>query len=38
MDGCILWGAQVVVPPPGCKAMLEELHETHLGANKMKAL
>ena len=38
MDGCILWGAQVVVPPPGRKAVLEELHETHLGANKMKAL
>ena len=38
MDGCILWGARVVVPPPGRKAVLEELHETHLGANKMKAL
>ena len=38
MDGCILWGARVVVPPPGHKAVLEELHETHLGANKMKVL
>jgi len=28
----------VVVPPPGHKAVLEELHKTHLGINKMKAL
>ena len=26
------------MPPPGRKAVLEELHETHLGANKMKTL
>ena len=26
------------MPPPRCKAVLEELHETHLGANKMEAL
>ena len=38
LDGCILWGARVVVPPPGQKSVLEELHETHLGASKMKAL
>ena len=38
LDGCILWGARVVVPPPGQKAVLEELHETHLGVSKMKAL
>jgi len=33
-----VWGAQVVVPPPEHKAVLEELHETHLGVNKMNAL
>ena len=38
LDGCILWGARVVVPPPGQKSVLEELHETHLGVSKMKAL
>ena len=38
MDGCIIWGTRVIVPPPGRKAVLEELHETHLGANRMKGL
>ena len=38
IDGCILWGARIVVPPPGQKSVLEELHETHLGASKIKAL
>ena len=27
-----------MVPPPAQKSVLEELHETHLGASKMKAL
>ena len=38
IDGCFLWGTRVIVPPTGCKEVLEELHETHLGANKMKGL
>ena len=38
LDGCILWGARVIVPPQGRKLVLQELHDTHLGANKMKAL
>ena len=38
LDGCILWGSQVVIPPQGRKAVLEELHETHPGCSKMKAL
>ena len=37
-DGCILWGSRVVIPPQGRKAVLEELHETHPGCSKMKAL
>lgn len=38
LDGCILWGARVVVPPKGRELVLEELHNTHLGSNKLKAL
>ena len=38
LNGCILWGSQVVIPPQGRKAVLEELHETHPGCSKMKAL
>jgi len=38
LDGCILWGARVIVPPQGRKLVLEELHDTHLGASKMKSL
>ena len=37
-NGCVLCGAGVVVPPPGRKTALDELHETHLGASKMKSL
>ena len=38
LDGCILWASRVVIPPPGQKVLLDELHETHPGKNKMKAL
>ena len=38
MDGCILWGNHVVVPLPGRKGVLDELHETHPGARRMKGL
>ena len=34
-DGCILLGNRVVVPPPGRKSVLEELHLSHPG---MKSL
>ena len=37
-DGCIVWGARVVVPPQGRQAVLQELHEGHLGMTKMKSL
>jgi hypothetical protein len=37
-DGCIMWGARVVVPPQGRKYLLEELHDSHSGIVRMKAL
>ena len=37
-DGCVLWGSRVVIPPQGRKLVLEELHDTHPGSTKMKAL
>ena len=38
LDGCILWGSRVIVPPQGRQAVLDELHETHPGTSRMKAL
>ena len=38
MDGCVLRGSRVVVPPQGRQLVLDELHETHPGVNRMKAL
>ena len=38
LDGCILWASRVVIPPPGQKLLLDELHENHPGKSKMKAL
>ena len=38
LDGCILWGSRVIVPPPGRRRILGELHDTHPGCSKMKAL
>lgn len=37
-DGCLLWGARIVIPPQGRIAVLTELHEAHPGASGMKAL
>jgi len=36
MDGCLLWGSRVIVPPPGQKLVLQELHSAHM--SKMKSL
>ena len=33
-----MWGARIVVPPKGIDTLLKELHETHPGIVKMKAL
>ena len=38
LNGCILWGSHVIVPPQGRQVVLEELHETHPGTSRMKAL
>ena len=37
-QGCILWGMRVVIPPKLQARVLEELHDSHLGIVKMKAL
>jgi hypothetical protein len=37
-DGCVLWGARVVIPPPGRDIVLNQLHDSHPGISKMKAL
>ena len=37
-DGCLLWGNRVVVPPKERARVAEELHETHPGICRMKAL
>ena len=38
LDGCILRGSRVVIPPPGRQLILNELHDTHTGITKMKSL
>ncbi|XP_042372461.1 uncharacterized protein K02A2.6-like [Plectropomus leopardus] len=37
-DGCIFWGARVIVPPPGRAQIMDELHETHPGVSRIKSL
>ena len=37
-DGCLLWGSRVVVPAAGQNSVLEELHEAHPGATRMKQI
>lgn len=37
-DGCVLWGARVVVPQRCRKAILKQLHHTHPGISRMKGL
>ena len=38
VDGCILRGCNIVIPPPGCITVLEQLNNTHPGISKMKNL
>jgi len=38
LDGCILWGTRVIVPPAGRQQLLHELHIGHPGMSRMKAL
>lgn len=37
-QGCILWGARVVIPPKLRQRVLSVIHEGHLGVVKMKGL
>lgn len=38
LEGCLLWGVQVVVPQSCRETVLAELHEGHPGASRMKSL
>ena len=38
LQGCLLWGNRIIVPPKYQKMILEELHISHLGIVKMKSL
>ena len=38
LEGCVVWESRVIVPPPGRQSVLDELHDSHLGASKMKSL
>ena len=37
-DGCVLRGAQVVIPQQGPQQVMSELHAAYLGINRMKRL
>ena len=38
MDGCILWGSRVVIPPLGRPILIRKLHDGHPGTTRMKSL
>ena len=38
LDGCLLWGKRVIVPPSLRRSILCELHEGHPRTSKMKCL
>ena len=38
LQGCVLWGTRVVVPSALQEHVLQELHDTHPGMSRMKAL
>ncbi len=37
-DGCVLWGARVIIPSVGRPDVLKQLHQCHPGVSRMKAL
>lgn len=37
-EGCLVWGVRTIIPPKLRNKILLQLHETHLGIVKMKAL
>ena len=38
VDGCVLWGSRVITPPKLWERVLDEIHKSHLGIVKMKAI
>ena len=38
LDGCLLWGSRIIVPKIGQDSILKQLHDTHPGISRMKAL
>ena len=38
IDGCLLWGSRVIIPPEAQKPILEELHDGHPGIVRMRSL
>ena len=38
LQGCVMWGNRVIVPPKLRQEVLEELHTGHLGVVKTKAM
>ena len=38
MDGVIMWGTRVIIPPKARDVILSELHACHFGAVKMKSV
>ena len=37
-NNCLLWGARVIIPPPGRQSIANLLHETHPGISRIKGL
>ncbi|XP_061564077.1 uncharacterized protein K02A2.6-like [Cololabis saira] len=37
-NGCVMWGARVVVPKKGQADLLRQLHQSHPGISRMKSL
>nr|XP_043895059.1 uncharacterized protein K02A2.6-like [Solea senegalensis] len=37
-DGCVLWGARIVIPEKGQSPLMEQLHQSHPGMSRMKGL
>lgn len=38
LDGFLLWGSRVIVPPAGRAQVMEEPHDAHPGVSRMKSL
>lgn len=37
-DGCVLWGARIIIPEQGRLSLLNQLHQSHPGMSRMKGL